>query len=223
MYTFLFILLTLTNFFVTFYVSKLTQVTKSTAVLFVYAIYEIVAVQLYGIFEIAVILLNLIKPPSFYQTNKSKLLPFFILEMTLILVGYHSIFYIDFIPNLVILNKILNYDRLFFEFSSYIGTVAGAEKIILGYLTGPELCLITLTGTFLYGANELEREQKVQIVDSKIAAAQESIRDLQFRSAARNYASLTPEDRIIYDTKIEAMQNPFIEKQECIGSIQKTL
>ena len=59
---------------------------------------------------------------------------FLVLEISLILARYHSVFYIGFILNLVVLNKVLNYARLFFGFTGFMETAASVGKKSLGTL-----------------------------------------------------------------------------------------
>ena len=218
---FLFVILSITNLTTVFNYKKWSNEIKIRVIFFVYFLYTSLMVQIYGFFGLFTIFLNILKPPAFHRSIKSKLFIFLILEFTLIFSGYHSILYISFILNLSILNRLLDYDRLFFSFSGYMGVAVSAGKKTFSLLTGPEFCLLASAGASLYATDQMDRDRKIQVIDSKIAANTESIRDLQFRSGSENYADFSAEEKLTYEKRTEALQELFVEKQNCMGLVEE--
>lgn len=197
--------------------------TKLSIVFVVYFLHGIIAIESYGIIGFIIIFLNLIKPPSFHKSLKQRLLMFMVLETTLILAGYHSITYISFISNVAILNKILDCDKLFLGFTSYIGIATAAGKKTFNLFTGPEFGLLASGAATLYASNQLDRNQKVQILDSQIESQEESLQDLKFKAHANGYEDLGPNEKILYDEKVTKIQELFSEKENCVGIVQENL
>ena len=218
----LFLIISISNLLIRFRSLHLTVKIKTILVFIIYSVYLLWAVQIYGLSGFIFVFINLINSP-FRQGKGNKIFIAILLYTCNILSAPHSIFYVCFVVNLMFINTKVDLNLLFLNFFGFTSIVNGVSKKASNFFFGKELGTIGATGAFLYGADQVSRQQKIDTLDAKISSKQEEMKDFQFRSGSSSYEDLSTEDKLIYDSKYNTLQELFRQKTDTVGTVQEQL